>query len=203
MPNQEALPHSPTPTPLPPSAAASNHPRPGPPCLPTEYWLKTSPLTPAAKFAPLYLRLHGDGVASTLLTPAPPKFIRWHDDEPSSPTSGLSILAVLWKAPDRAYGLTMGRPREKYAWEPVEIRHSEQFEGGFEWEKKEGVEGGEVLVWRGAEEGMGRGGFGGWVAFEWVHGFPQLFWVTGMGEKEVPESGERVEIVREWLVPRV
>lgn len=93
----------------------------------------------------------------------------------------------------------MGHPRDKYGWEPVEIR-ADDAEDGFEWVEEGGKE---VLVWTGGTA-MARGRFDGWMACDWVHGHPQLFWLTGMLDpaKPLPAGCEKVEIVREWLIPR-
>jgi hypothetical protein len=53
-----------------------------PPPTDSQYFLKTVPISKdvPSPSAPLYLRLHGDGISSIVLTTAPPKFLRWHDE---------------------------------------------------------------------------------------------------------------------------
>lgn len=166
-----------------------------------QYFLKTRTIPPSNEASKtLYLRLHGDGVSSVVLTDSPPKFLRWHHSPSSTSqarTPGKEI-AISWKHADRSFGLVIPAPRRFHAWEEVKIVEN----GGSEdlvWEK--GDDGIEFLKRKedGAEEGKG---WKGWMWCPWVHGHPQLFWVTGMVEKELPTFCERVEIAREWLVPR-
>jgi hypothetical protein len=170
-----------------------------PPPTSEEYFLKTQPVTGSTNFSSLYLRLRGDGISSVVLTEQPPKFLRWHHS-PSTTSNRGQEIAVPWKHPDRSFGLVMGEPRKGYAWEEMRIVENEG-DGGFVWERKDGRE---TLTWHGpgeAESGSG-GQFRGWMWCPWVHGHPQLFWVTGMVDKEIPAFCEKVEIVKEWLVPR-
>ena len=182
----------------------ATQPHPGPPPLATEYFLKTHPLSQAATHASLYLRLHGDGILSVVCTPTSPKFLRWtHVAEQE--------IATLWNHPERSFRLTLSPPRVKYGWEEVSIV-SKDVEvddkvgnKGFIWEIDE--EGREILRFGkevyGKEEGV-KAEWKGWMVCTWMLGHPQLFWVTGLSikEEEMPSSCERVDIVREWLIPK-
>jgi hypothetical protein len=175
-----------------------------PPPTNAQFFLKTYPVKPSTEekpsnYAPLYLRLHGDGIDSVVLTKEPPKFLRWEHIEQDPAFGTGRQVATLWKD-GRSFGLQVGKPREKYAWEDVAIIER----GGnleFLWEKKEiGGKEVEVLNLKGDEnDGKGENG---WMATQWVHGHPQLFWVTGKLDKDMPPFCEWVYIVREWLIPR-
>jgi hypothetical protein len=187
-----------------------------PPPTDSQYYLKTHPVSKdrLSLYAPLYLRLRGDGINSVVLTPASPKFLRWHHEpdqpiaEGSSSTDTGKQIAISWKNPDRSFGLVIPEPRKNYAWEDVQIVEGEA-DAGFAWEKID-VEGvvTDVLARRESdEEGAVRTqgeqkGYMGWMACHWVHGHPQLFWANGTLDKELPQFCEPVLVVREWLIPR-
>jgi hypothetical protein len=187
-----------------------------PPPTRSQYFLKTRPIskdTPSV-CTPLYLRLRGDGVASVVLTPASPKFLRWHDelDKPGSDSSSVSktrrLIAISWRHPDRTFGLVVPQPRESYAWENVTILENEASHN-LAWEEVT-VEGEkfEILTVKEKEEEIvgeragGEEGYKGWIACQWVHGHAQLFWANGALYKELPPFFERIYVVREWLIPR-
>lgn len=191
-----------------------------PPPSASEYFLKTHPTSQDTPLlhAPLYLRLHGDGVSSVVLTPAQPKFLRWHDEavvpEPDGSNSSNTSkqIAVPWKHPDRKFGLVVPKQRKNHAWEDVKIVEDEA-SANFIWEQV--VVGGETLEVLNirteerekddgemSENGAPAHEYKGWMACRWVHGYPQLFWVNGTPYKEMPPFCERVHVVREWLIPR-
>jgi hypothetical protein len=183
-----------------------------PPPSGSQYFLKTHPISKdnPSTCAPLYLRLHGDGVTSVVLTAAPPKFLRWHDEvlDISNIPKASKQIAISWKQPDRRFGLVVPESRDKYAWESVEIRENDASDNLY-WEEIV-IEGKtfEVLNVKGRierVEGQQSGlveGYRGWIACQWVHGHLQLFWANGTLYGELPPFFERVHLVREWLVPR-
>jgi hypothetical protein len=62
----------------------------------------------------------------------------------------------------------------------------ENAESGFAWVNREGKD---LLEWAGAavkEEDELKWEWRGWMVCPWVHGHPQLFWVTGMLDKALP-----------------
>ena len=65
---------------------------------------------------------------------------------------------------------------------------------GRRWGFEMNVKGEKLARW---EEGEKE--WKGWMACEWSLGHPQLFWVTGMMEGELPAFGERVRIKRQFL----
>lgn len=184
-----------------------------PPPKDSQYFLKTHPISKdsASTCAPLYLRLHGDSVASVVLTAAPPKFLRWHHEvlNIAGARKASKQIAISWKQPDRMFGLVLPKSRQKYAWENAEIRENEANDNLF-WEevviqgkvfeilnvKEKGEEGTEAR-----QPGVVEG-YRGWIACQWVHGHPQLFWANGTLYEELPPFFERVHLVREWLVPQ-
>ena len=187
-----------------------------PPPTHSQYFLKTRPIskdTPSV-CTPLYLRLRGDGIASVVLTTAPPKFLRWHDelDEPGANSSSVSKtskqIAIPWKQLDRKFGLVVPEQRKGYAWEKVKILENRSGDN-IAWEEVT-VEGEtfEVLNVKEnsdeivGEKCAGEGGYKGWIACQWVHGHIQLFWANGSLYKELPPFCERIHVVMEWLVPR-
>jgi hypothetical protein len=136
-----------------------------PPPTNAQFFLKTYPVNSStgetpSNYAPLYLRLHGDGIDSVVLTKEPPKFLCWEHIE-YDPASGTGRqVATSWKH-GRSFGLQVGKPREKYAWEDVAIIERGG-NIGFWWEKKE-IEGKEVEVLNLKEdENDGKGRKGGW-----------------------------------------
>jgi hypothetical protein len=177
-----------------------------PPPSDSQYFLKTHPISKdsPSTCAPLYLRLHGDGVISVVLTEAPPKFLRWHNEVLDIPgvSKTSKQIAVSWKQPDRRFGLVVPESREKYAWENAEIRENDA-SNNLSWEEIV-IEGKtfEVLNVKEKIEGGLVEGYRGWIACQWVHGDPQLFWANGTLYRELPPFFERVYLVREWLVPR-
>ncbi|KAF7502973.1 hypothetical protein GJ744_004760 [Endocarpon pusillum] len=65
--------------------------------------------------------------------------------------------------PAHTWGLNLGLDADHDAWEPVTIRFGQGTSGfriGFN-----------TLEWSGRDEGNG-----GWMACDWIHGVPQLFW---------------------------
>ncbi|KAF2498080.1 hypothetical protein BU16DRAFT_333636 [Lophium mytilinum] len=181
------------------------------------YFLKTRSRTGAAKYDSLYIRLHGNGVDDVVLTAAPPVFLRAYDELATSaastePRGGTAVKFISTKSGDRQWSLALGRPREFVGWEPVQIVAAAEDDGeregeaGARWVQKEGPsQEYEALEWDvGSSEGDGKGVWKGWMVCEWVHGHPQLFWVTGMldsrgKELDLPGFCERVELVREGV----
>lgn len=172
-----------------------------PPTHATEfYFLRTAQhaSTPGStKFANLYIRHHGSGIDSIMLTPSPPKFLRFELSADGQQ------LATSWKHPGRAWGFVLGIDPEKRVggWEEVQIVEN-QSDSGFEWVKD--VDGREVLQHNSnakddsKEQDSGYGAtWTGWLACEWSHGHPQLFWVTSALKSELPKFCVRVVIVRE------
>jgi hypothetical protein len=193
------------------------------PALP-EFWLKTAAhpsAGPDPRYASLYLRHHGGGINAIMLTPSPPKFLRLTHPISSPPTTGADAhpvseptrqtgrIAFTSQAhADRRWGLvTEAEYSVRAGWESVEIVADAGTEG-FYFEEEGGLE---VLKWN-AEKGQGGdgsdgtvadgetdGAWRGWMACEWAHGHPQLFWVTDRLKGELPAFCERVRIVREML----
>ncbi|KAF2803967.1 uncharacterized protein BDZ99DRAFT_575634 [Mytilinidion resinicola] len=183
------------------------------------YFLKTRSLPGAHKYDNFYLRLHGDGVEDIVLTPGRPIYLRAFDEPAPAATIpsteagvGTSIKFISTKSGDRQWSLALGQPRDFVGWEPVRIvaaAEDEEAEAGARWVRKSDLAAGglreefEALEWdAGSSEENGKGEWKGWMVCEWVHGHPQLFWVTGMSdsrgkELKMPTFCERVELVKE------
>jgi len=132
-----------------------------PPPLSTQYWLKTD------EPKPKYLRLHGDGINSVVLTEgAPPKFLRWEHVAPETEGDKGKEVAISWKNPGRSWGLVLQPPRAKYGWEEVQIVENEGH-GGFVWVQEEGKQ---LLKWKGVVKGEGevQAEWQGWIVCQWV-----------------------------------
>ena len=152
-----------------------------------QFFLKTAPLqspsgpnAPQSRYTNLYLRHHGSGINSVVLTPSPPKFIKAHQEDGKIHFTSASHEGREW-------GLVLKTESEagkRAGWEKVEIVENAS---GAELEGVEMLEGKEVEGWK------------GWMVCEWATGYPQLFWVTDELKSELPEFCERVTIVREWL----
>jgi hypothetical protein len=150
-----------------------------------QFFLKTAPLqdAPQSRYTNLYLRHHGSGINSVVLTPSPPKFIKAHQEDGKIHFTSASHEGRKW-------GLVLKTESEagkRAGWEKVEIVENAS---GAELVFDKGVE---VLVGKEVE------GWKGWMVCEWATGHPQLFWVTDELKSELPEFCESVAIVREWL----
>lgn len=156
-----------------------------------QFFLKTAPLPGDASsispFTNLYLRHHGSGIDSVVLTTAPPKFIKGHLD-------GRRINFTSASHPDRQWGLALRTDRKQRAgWEHVEIVEDGGSDGlYFATDEKE-----EVLEFDEVDEGEKV--WKGWMVCDWAHGHPQLFWMTDKLKGELPTFCHRVQIVREML----
>ncbi|KAH8646355.1 hypothetical protein BX600DRAFT_159826 [Xylariales sp. PMI_506] len=170
-----------------------------------QFFLKTAPLPGEAssQYTNLYLRHHGSGFNSVVVTPSPPKFIKGHMD-------GQRIIFTSHAHPGRQWGLTLsysGAEDDQCAgWEKVEIVENGGG-SGFQFatlpstatdrgsDTKEETH--EVL--QHGETDSHENAWTGWMVCEWAHGHPQLFWVTGELKAELPPFCHRVQIVREML----
>jgi hypothetical protein len=155
------------------------------------YFLRTAahPSTPdATRYSNLYIRHHGSGIDSIMLIPTPPKFLRFN-----TTPSGLQE-ATSWKNPGRTWGFVLGINDNKRlgGWEQVQIVENEA-DPGFVWTKT--GDGREVLEHKGTDQHDA--GWAGWMATDWNHGHPQLFWMTDSMKKELPAFCERVFLVKE------
>jgi hypothetical protein len=128
-----------------------------------------------------------------MLVAGPPKFLRFHLSESGQQN------ATSWKNPGRTWGFVLGNEDGKRlgGWEQVQIVEGEA-DAGFTWRSDDESGGKEVLE----HEGKGNGcSWSGWMACEWSHGHPQLFWVTSNQKGELPGFCERVVLVREPVNP--
>jgi hypothetical protein len=153
------------------------------------YFLRTAahPSTPnSTRFSNLHVRHHGS-VNSIMLVAGPPKFLRFHLSE-----SGRQH-ATSWKHPGRTWGFVLGNEDGKHLGGCAEVQIVEgEADPGFTW-RSETPNGKEVLE----HEGKGNDcSWSGWMACEWCHGHPQLFWVTS-NQTQLPDFCERVVLVRE------
>lgn len=159
-----------------------------PPPLPGQFWLKTAPLpgTEPSRFTGLYLRQNSNADPAVVLTPAPPKFLRAQCDP-----AGSNVHLVSWKHGERRWGLVLrAHPAGKAGWERVEIPDDEidvRVSLAKDAQARETLQGRESDGWR------------GWMVCEWSLGHPQLFWVTGALQSNLPPFCERVAIIREML----
>ncbi|MCJ1299529.1 hypothetical protein MMC08_002321 [Hypocenomyce scalaris] len=154
------------------------------------FYLKTHPLphAPPSKYTSLYIRHHGSGFNSVVLTKAPPKFLQ------AAMIADSSRLAFVYNG--RTWGFVMRTGWKRAGWEMVRIVEDEGDERFSFGEDGDGVEG---LRWEGGEGGGGgEGEWRGWMVCEWAHGLPQLFWVTDKLKGELPGFCERVRLVREF-----
>lgn len=102
---------------------------PNPAAGPPPYWLKTAPFSdyfPTKIVHPLYLRLHGDGYSSVVLTQKPPVFLQGYLDIQTSEEGGVTgkgarQMFMSTKHPDRSWGLVVGKAREKVGWKDAAI----------------------------------------------------------------------------------
>ncbi|KAE8454211.1 hypothetical protein EG329_005136 [Mollisiaceae sp. DMI_Dod_QoI] len=162
-----------------------------------QFFLKTAPLPgePPSSFTNLYLRHHGSGIDSIVLTTSPPKFIKAH-------LLDKRIFFTSASHPGREWGLTLRTDGgQRAGWEKVEIVEDGGSDG-LVFSKGTAGEGdgkGEEEVLEFEEEVEGEKVWKGWMACDWNHGYPQLFWVTDMLKSELPPFCQRVRIVREML----
>ncbi|KAJ3128234.1 hypothetical protein HK100_009304 [Physocladia obscura] len=156
-----------------------------------QFFLKTAPLPgePASAYTNLYIRHHGSGINSVVLTPGTPKFIKGH-------LEGSRINFTSSTHQERQWGLTLcidGATRA--GWEKVEIVEnggSDRLQFSSNSETNE-----EVLEFEG--EDAGEKVWRGWMVCEWASGHPQLFWLTDKLKDKLPPFCHRVQIVRELL----
>ncbi|KAH8585418.1 hypothetical protein B0O99DRAFT_647055 [Bisporella sp. PMI_857] len=154
-----------------------------------QFFLKTAPLPgePPSPYTNLYIRHHGSGINSIVLTPSPPKFIKAHLD-------GRSISFTSASHKGRRWGLTLCTDGGKRAgWEKVEIVEDGGSDGLLFSASGDGKD--EILEYE--EEDSGKKVWGGWMVCDWAHGHPQLFWVTHELKGELPSFCHRVQIIRE------
>lgn len=156
-----------------------------------KFYLKTHPLLgeSPSTYTGLYIRHHGSGINSVVLTPSQPKFINAHED-------GNRISFTSASHEGRRWGLTLcTNGGQRAGWENVEIVEDGGTEGlffsGGDVNNQSGLEYGE-------EEAEGKI-WKGWMVCDWAHGHPQLFWVTDKLKGELPAFCHRVQIVREML----
>ncbi|CZR62886.1 uncharacterized protein PAC_12783 [Phialocephala subalpina] len=157
-----------------------------------QFFLKTAPLPgePPSPYTNLYLRHHGSGINSVVLTPAPPKFIKGHLD-------GKRIIFTSASHEGRQWGLTLRTDGgQRAGWEKVEIVEDGGSDGLV---FSEGVGDGKEELLEFEEEDSGEKVWKGFMVCEWAHGHPQLFWVTYQLKGELPSFCHRVQIVREML----
>ena len=176
---------------------------------PRQYFLRTCPLSSKPNCPSLYLRLHGSGHSSVVLTPSQPIYLRAYLSEDRQ-------LFTSTKRPNRSWGLVMGSAHPHVAWEDVRIEEGET-DGGFKFvpleegdrdidvdEKSEPEEGKEMLLWDSRaknvapsepEKGEEENDWKGWMVCEWVHGHPQLFWLSAKTDAALPSFCDRVAIV--------
>ncbi|MCJ1407824.1 hypothetical protein MMC19_001895 [Ptychographa xylographoides] len=91
------------------------------------------------------------------------------------------------------------------AWNPVVINAGESLSGGFYFNNTDGS--GTVGLkwvsgWPYSLAGDPEQEFGGWLACDWVHGLPQLFWLENeqlSSSAPLPCSCAKVELVRQFL----
>lgn len=161
---------------------ASNH----------QFFLKTAPLPgeESSPYTTLYLRHHGSGFNSVVLTTSPPKFIKAHID-------GNRISFTSAAHEGRQWGLTLaGADGQCAGWEKVEIVEDGGSEGFRICQSSEDKEV-ETLEYDGLHSGEKI--WIGWMVCDWAHGHPQLFWVTNQLKAELPSFCHRVQVVREML----
>ncbi|KAF9187085.1 hypothetical protein BGZ49_004114 [Haplosporangium sp. Z 27] len=156
-----------------------------------QYFLKTRSILgePPSPYADLYLRHHGSGINSIVVTPGSPKFIKAHDENGRITFTSASHEGRRW-------GLTLRTDgTQRAGWEKVEIVENGGSEG-LVWTEivgdKEsvlecGTEENDEKIWR------------GWMVCEWATGHPTLFWMTDKLKGELPAFCHRVQIVRETL----
>jgi hypothetical protein len=156
------------------------------------FFLRTAAL-PGEEPSPytgLYIRHHGSGINSVVLTLTVPKFIKAYEDG-----DGISFDSVTHEG--RRWGLTLRTDGgQRAGWEKVEIVEN----GGSQklsFSKAGGGNGEDFLEY--AEQEAGENVWKGWMVCDWAHGHPQLFWVTDQLQGELPKFCHRVQIVREML----
>ncbi|ORX35553.1 hypothetical protein BD324DRAFT_630614 [Kockovaella imperatae] len=154
------------------------------------YWLRFRPTTPNARFTDLYLRWHGGGIPAVVLSPNPPKFLRFHL------TSEGQQVATSWRESDkgRYWGFVAQAAGTDTSHHPVEMFET-RGDPGLEWE---GEEGEETLQWTSPPDSSG--GWSGWIVLDGPHGHPQLYWLTKGHGAELPIGAEKVDIVKVPIV---
>jgi len=160
--------------------------------LKPQFFLKTAPLPgePPSPYTNLYLRHHGSGIDSIVLTTGPPKFIKAQMD-------GKRITFTSASHEGRKWGLTLRTDGGQHAgWEKAEIVEDGGSDGLL-FTRGEEDPNEEVLEFE--EEDAGERVWKGWMVCDWAHGYPQLFWVTHKLNGELPSFCHRVQIVREML----
>ncbi|GAB7355662.1 hypothetical protein MBLNU459_g6373t1 [Dothideomycetes sp. NU459] len=153
-----------------------------------KFFLKTHPLygEDPSEYTDLYLRHHGSGINSVVLTQSPPKFIKAHWE-------GSRVSFTSASHEGRKWGLTLRTDGgQRAAWEKVEIVE----DGGSSKLLVLEESNGKKILECDAED-SGERTWRGWMVCDWAHEHPQLFWVTDKLKGELPPFCHRVRIVCE------
>ena len=157
------------------------------------YWIYTASVSDtAATHSNLVVRYHGGGVPAIVLTPSPPKFLRFEM------TAQGQQIATSWKSEHagRFWGFKLdglSTLHDASQWEEVQM-HESQGDEGFVWRHDERL-GAETLRWQGGDE-SGESKWKGWMVCEWKYGHPQLFWLTKGFKGILPKGAEEVVLLR-------